>query len=162
LATNHANAEILMNVRVGPTLPFQGGAPMNAGEQKAARVRNRWVDAIYFEGGEVNIVEAKMEPDPGVFSQLVHYARKFRGDPTMERWRDWRINLIALVYHDDPSVAVEAPWYGVRWVVYQPDLEGFVPPQLRGGELEAKCAFLPNDWPARISWLTGRPLGGSP
>jgi hypothetical protein len=162
LATYHCNAEILMNVRVGPTLNIGQRFPTDELERQAARLRNRWVDAIYFEAGEVNIVEAKMEPDPGVFSQLVHYARKFRADPTMERWKGWPINLVALVYHDDPSVAAEAPWYGVRWVVYQPDLEGFVPPQLRGGELEATCAFLPQDWPARISWVTGKRWGVVP
>jgi hypothetical protein len=142
-----------MNERVGPTVvPGSPWVPApDAGN--LLRVRNRWADAIYFEGGEATIVEAGMEPDPGIFSQLIHYARKFRADPNFSQYADWPLRLIALVYNDDQSVAQEAPWYGIRWVVYQPDLRGFLPPQFKGSAIDNLNSLLPQDWPARLqSW----------
>jgi len=159
LALYHPRAEILMNVRVGPTLPLTGVHNPTPAEQQVSRVRNRWLDAIYIEDGVVNLVEAKIEPDPGIFSQLIHYARKFRADPTFKEFAQAPLTLTALVYHDDPSVAVEAPWYGVRWMVFQPNFEGFVPAMVRGGPLAVEGALLPQDWPARLSALTRTPWG---
>lgn len=153
LATFHPNADIMMNVRVGPTVT-PGSAyvpPPDPGD--LLRVRNRWADAIYIEAGAVNIVEAKIEPDPGIFSQLIHYARKFRADPAFVEYAAAPLRLIALVYNDDQSVAQEAPWYGVQWVVYQPNLNGFLPPQMLGSPLASIDSLLPQDWPARLqSW----------
>jgi hypothetical protein len=159
LATYHQNAEILMNVRVGPTAQMSGATPVGPIEVNASRLRNRWVDALFFENNQVSIVEAKMRPDPGIFSQLVHYARKFRIDPTFAQYVNTPLNLIALVYVDDPSVSIEAPWYGVQWVTYSPDLSGFAPPHMVGTEAALSGALLPQDWPARISMLTGKPIG---
>ncbi len=153
LAIYHPRAEILMNVRVGPTLPLVGIHNPTPAEQQLSRVRNRWVDAIYLEHGVVTIVEAKIEPDPGIFSQLVHYARKFRADPTFAEFKNSELRLVALVYNDDPSVAMEAPWYGVQWVLFQPTMDGLLPPQLRGGPLEGIGSLLPQDWPSRLSAL---------
>ncbi len=158
LATYHANAdEILMNVRVGPTvIPTIAGAP--AAVPSTARLVNRWADAIYLENGIASIVEAKMEPDPGIFSQLLHYGRKFKMDPTFAAWHHLPLELVALVYNNDLSVAREAPWYGVKWVVYQPVMNDFVPPQLKGTFADSIGSMLPQDWPARVNLLTGRKL----
>jgi hypothetical protein len=158
LATYHANAdEILMNVRVGPTvIPTIAGMP--AALPATARLINRWADAIFVENGAVTIVEAKLDPDPGIFSQLLHYARKFRMDPGFAQYASAPLNLVALVYNDDPSVSIEAPWYGVTWVVYQPTMNDFVPPQLKGTFADSVGSLLPQDWPARVNLLTGKKL----
>lgn len=153
LATYHPDADVAMNVRVGPTAPIAGVPAIGPIESHASRLRNRWVDAIYFENSTVNIVEAKMNPDPGIFSQLVHYARKFRLDPNYGQYANWSLNLIALVYSDDPSVAVEASWYGVTWIVYSPDLSGIAPAQTQGVEAAIEGGFLPEGWPSRLQML---------
>lgn len=153
LATYHPNADISMQVRVGPTIGSGGSEVGSEVGSDLLRVRNRWTDAIYIEGGALNLVEAKIDPDPGIFSQLIHYARKIRADPAFASFSAAPLNLIALVYNDDPSVAQEAPWYGVRWVVYQPNLAGFLPPTMKGSALESIESQLPHDWPARLrSW----------
>ena len=118
-----------------------------------ARVRNRWADAIFIENDLPYIVEASMQPDPGIFSQLIHYARKFRSDPYYLVYGSKPLGLIALVYSDDPSVSIEAPWYGIQWVVYQPNLQGFLPPQLLGSPLDNGNSELPWDWPTRLKAL---------
>jgi hypothetical protein len=153
LATVHPHADIMMNVRVGPTVAASSPWTPAPDVGNLLRVRNRWADAIYIESGEVTIVEAKIDPDPGIFSQLIHYARKFRADPSFTAYAAAPLRLIALVYNDDQSVAQEAPWYGVRWVVYQPNLAGFLPPQLKGSAIDSLNSPLPQDWPARLkSW----------
>ena len=161
LATFHPNAEILMNVRVGPTPPLVGITNPTPAEQRMARVRNRWADAIYFENGMVYIVEADLQPDPGIFSQLLHYCRKFRADPTFAAFKNDPIVPIALVYNDDPSVSIEAPWYGVQWIVFQPNLAGFLPPQLLGTPIDNPDYLLPQDWPTRLAGLLKGPFGGA-
>jgi len=158
LATFHPNAEIYMNVRVGPTPQWFGGSLVTPATARMARVWNRWIDAIVIDGMWVALIEAKMVPDPGIFSQLVHYARLFRMDPEFEKYKEAQLNLVALVYKDDPSVSFEAPYYGVQWIVYQPALDDFVPPQLRQGFAGSVAPELPQDWPSRISLLTGKPL----
>jgi hypothetical protein len=146
-----------MNVRVGPTVipTIAGGAAI---APSTARLVNRWADAIFIENGVVTIVEAKLDPDPGIFSQLLHYARKFRMDPSFASYAGLPLKLVALVYNTDPSVEIEAPWYGVTWVVYQPIMNDFVPPQLKGTHVDTVGSMLPQDWPARINLLTGKKL----
>lgn len=120
-----------------------------------ARVRNRWADAVFVESGTPAIVEAKLEPDPGIFSQLIHYARKFRADPEFQQFASVPLRLIAVVYHDDPSVAIEAPFYGVQWIVFTPQLDTFPAAAVRGNPLSTSDSPLPlqQDWPARLkSW----------
>lgn len=157
LATYHPLAEIWMNVRVGPTNSLVGVQNPTPAMLSMSRVRNRWADAIFLEDGIVTIVEAKMTPDPGIFSQLIHYARKFRVDPTFAQFAGNPLNLVALVYSDDASVSQEASWYGVQWVVYQPTLNGFLPPTVNPNLLASDQSLLPMDWPARLS----RILNGS-
>jgi len=153
LATYHPNADISMQTRVGPTVAPVVQSAFDDGTANLLRVRNRWADAIFIDAGALNLVEAKIDPDPGIFSQLIHYARKIRADPTFAEFSSAPLNLIAVVYNDDPSVAQEAPWYGVRWVVYQPTLQGFLPPAMKGSALESIESTLPHDWPARLrSW----------
>jgi hypothetical protein len=81
LAQYHSQTQIFMQVRVGPTLPIGGTYPLSQALVNLSRVRNRWADAICIENGALYLVEAKMKPTPGVFSTLIHYARKLRLDP---------------------------------------------------------------------------------
>jgi len=157
LATYHPDADVAMNVRVGPTGTIGGAAAVGPIDQAASRLRNRWVDAIYFENQTVTIVEAKMSPDPGIFSQLIHYARKFRLDPNYGQYANWPLNLVALVYSDDPSVSVEAAWYGVQWIVYSPNLDAIPPSVAHGVEAAIQGDFLPAGWPSRLTMLGIKP-----
>src|ERR1700720_262017 len=102
LAQYHSQAQIFMNQRVGPTLQLGNVYPMDEATEQISRRRNRWVDAIYIESGGLHLVEAQMEPDPGVFSQLIHYAHKLRMDPTWAAYASWPLNLEALIARDDP------------------------------------------------------------
>lgn len=160
LATFHPDAAISMQVRLGPNRGAGGLGGLDDAQTLMLRVRNRWADAIFVENGDVYLVEAKLDPDPGIFSQLVHYARKFRTDPNYAAYATTPLRLVALVYHDDPSVAIEAPWYGVQWVVYQPDLATLPPVANKLQTVVSGDSPLPSDWPARLSSWGIRALGG--
>lgn len=150
LAQNHSHAEhIWMQARVGPsgTIPNLKYTPEI---EAMARVRNRWADAVYIEDGAISLVEAKMKPDPGVFSILIHYARNLRRDPYFSQFNNLPLHLIALMAQDDPSLAEEAPWYGVQWVVYHPPWLG-----LEEGMASGRVAFGIPGAAARVSRSRG-------
>src|SRR5574340_178460 len=105
LATFHSGAEIWMQQRLGPIQVSSAVALPDRFDVNAARLRNRWADAVYLESGRIALVEAKLEPDPGIFSTLIHYARKLRADAFFSRFEALPLDLIALVMRDDPSVA---------------------------------------------------------
>ncbi len=149
--------ELWMNVRVGSTQVVPG-APATVAFENMARVRNRWADLIFLENGALNLVEAKMEPSPGIYSTLIHYARKIRSDPQFARFANAQLNLIALVARDDPSVAQEAPWYGIKWVVYQPQFALGNSAPVIGNSPTAAPPPLPWDFLARVSLFTGKSL----
>ena len=156
LAQTHPHFdELWMNVRVGPSQLFPGAANTQAFENMA-RVRNRWADAIFSENGALNLVEAKMEPSPGIFSTLVHYARKIRMDPQFARFAGWPLNLIAVVAREDASVSMEAPWYQVQWVVYQPSFLTQPQTATLGNLAGGPAPPLPQDFLARVSLFTGK------
>ena len=155
LALKHPNADIAMNVRLGPHIARTPGPSPGELPSTVSRVFHRYADAVYVEHGLPTIVEAKLEPDPGIFSQLIHYARRFRVDPNWAAYRSAPLGLVALVYSDDPSVSVEAPWYGVQWEVYQPDLQELVPPTIRLAMAPGANGTnqLPDNWASRLqSW----------
>ena len=142
-----------MNVRVGPTIATGLPYPLTQAQANLARVLNRWADTVFLENGTVNLVEAKMRPDPGIFSKLVHCARKLRLDPTWSAYASWPMNLIAVVAADDPSVAMEAPFYRVQWVVYQPSFLTSDQTQASGVGTPISPVPLPQDYPARLDLL---------
>ena len=121
----------------------------------AARLRNRWADAIYLENNRLTLVEAKLEPDPGIFSTLIHYARKLRADPYFAQYAALPLDLTALVMRDDPSVGEEAPFYGVNWLVWQPDWATLEQTSASGNRSLGPSSELPSDFPARVSLIKG-------
>lgn len=158
LATFHPHFdELWMNVRVGPS-QVMPGVTFTQAMENISRVRNRWADAVFSENGQLNLVEAKMEPSPGIFSTLVHYARKLRMDPQFARFANAPLNLIAVVARDDASVSMESPWYGVQWIVYQPSFLTEQQTATLGNLAGGPAPPLPQDFLTRVSLFTGKPL----
>lgn len=158
LVQYHPHATIYMQVRVGPTPAINGVLPTSAAMQALSRVANRWADSIFIENGTLNLVEAQMNPDPGVFSQLIHYARKLRLDSNWSSYSTWPLALIALNARDDPSVAIEAPYYGISWVLYQPSYLASAQTSPSGVPTPVTTPPLPPDWPARLDLLNLKPV----
>lgn len=153
LAQYHPHARIFMNKRIGPSLQLGNVYPMDAATAQISRLRNRWVDTVYIENGQLYLVEAEMEPDPGAFSQLIHYARLLRMDPEWASYAGVPLNLQVVVARDDPSVAAEASMYQIKWIVYQPSFLASDHTMPTGEGVPVTPVPLPTDWPARISLL---------
>ena len=158
LVQYHPHAQIYMQVRVGPTIAPLGAYPLSPAMANLARVSNRWADAIFIENGVIYLIEAKMEPSPGIFSTLIHYARKLRLDPNWSKYASAPLGLIALVARDDPSVAIEASWYGIQWIVYQPSFLTSAQIEPSGLGVPISNPPLPADYPARLDLLNLKPV----
>ena len=96
------------------------GVPANPEEAKFFQVMLRWADAIFIEDGFVNIVEAKLRPDLGVFGQLEGYKRLFPVTPEFDRYKDWPIKMILLSPFMDLGIAEIATEKGIIYDVYKP------------------------------------------
>jgi|HubBroStandDraft_1064217.scaffolds.fasta_scaffold435199_1 hypothetical protein len=159
-SVNYPNAEWWLNLRLGPTLPITSLGDLTPAMARLSRVRNRYVDALFYDGIALNLIEAKINPDPGIFSQLLHYARMLRIDPLWQQFSTIPLNLIALVYDNDESVQEEAPFYGVRWIVYQPNLAELPPAQLVGAPASGTPLALPPGFGHWVAALTLANIGG--
>jgi hypothetical protein len=153
LVAYHPHAEIHMNMRIGPTLPIGNVIPSTPALANLSRVRNRSTDTLYIENGIPTLVEASMESEPGIYSELIHYARLFRLDPNWTQFASVPVKLIALVARDDPQVALEAVFYNVAWVVYQPAFLTAKQSAPKNETANYSNLPLPQDWPARLDLL---------
>ena len=96
------------------------GVPANPAEAKFFQVALRWADAIFIEDGFVNIVEAKLRPDLGVFGQLEGYKELFPITPEFEAYKEWPIRMILLSPLMDLGIAQIATKKGIIYDVYKP------------------------------------------
>lgn len=80
----------------------------------------RWADAIYIEGGEVFIVEAKLRPDAGAIGQLLLYKDLF--GQTLEFMDYWplKVNMIFLCTRPDLNLAEQCSKHDIKYVIYDP------------------------------------------
>lgn len=84
-------------------------------------VVGKWVDAIFFEGGVVHLVEAKLRQQSGAISQLEIYLKTFGETPNfMEYWDKPRkgILLVPRIDHDVRLLAAEK---NIEYIVYHPE-----------------------------------------
>ncbi|MBD3262900.1 hypothetical protein GF374_00795 [Candidatus Woesearchaeota archaeon] len=80
----------------------------------------RWADAIFIEGGYVNIVEAKLRPPLGVTGQLEGYRDLFKVTPEFQSYWNWPIKLILLSSTLDLNIAEICKKKGIKYEVWKP------------------------------------------
>jgi hypothetical protein len=68
------------------------------------------------------------------------------------------LNLIAVFAADDPSVSIEASFYRIQWVLYQPSFLTADQTAAAGEAIAITNPPLPSDWPARIDLLNLKPV----
>lgn len=112
LLINHPSALTWKRVRLGP-MPAKGAGAFFG-------VVQRWVDAIFFEDDTVHIVEAKLQRDMGMISQLLDYREQFAVTPEFSQFRGKRVKLIALMPFNDRDIESMARKYDIEYVVFQP------------------------------------------
>ena len=91
------------------------------------RVFNRYADLIGITDQEIQVVEAKIFPDPGAISQVEHYVTLVHSTPLLRQWPGRIVQPVILSALGDPIMAQAAAARGIRWIVYTPDwVSGYV------------------------------------
>ena len=96
------------------------GIAGNPQEAKFFKVTLRWADAVFIDDGFVNIVEAKLNPGPGVIGQLEGYEELFPVTPEFSAYEKWPIKLIILSPKLDFLTAQLASKKGITYEVWKP------------------------------------------
>lgn len=107
-------------LRLGPTPLSANGAPLTPQVAAMLRVFNRYADLIGVTADEVQVVEAKIFPDPGAISQLEHYIELVHYTSLPRSHEGKPIQGVILVGLDDPWMGQRARARGFRWTVFSP------------------------------------------
>lgn len=107
-------------LRLGPTPQVTSGGYVAPNLARLLSVFNRYADLVGVGGGELRVVEAKMQFDPGAISQLQHYVDLVRGTPLLHTYSTSALTPIILVAIDDPIVHQRAEAQGIRVELYTP------------------------------------------
>ncbi|MDI6721338.1 MAG: hypothetical protein QMD85_03040 [Candidatus Aenigmarchaeota archaeon] len=88
-------------------------------EAYGAKVLLRWADAVYIDeaAGRINIIEAKLRPDPSAIGQLELYSQLIRETPEFSAYADYAVQLISLNAMEDLEVRRFAESKGIKFIV---------------------------------------------
>ena len=109
----HKTALQWRRIRLGP-IP-------NHEMARAYKVILRWADAIFIEDGVVNIVEAKLRPNPTAIGQLEYYKELFPATPEFEEFSEAPIQLWHLAAITDLGIAELCSKKNINFEVFMPD-----------------------------------------
>jgi hypothetical protein len=107
-------------LRLGPT-PLSAAAGAVTPEIEAMlRNFNRYADMIGITPTEIQVIEAKMQFDPGAISQVLHYVNLVHSTPILKNYPQAAVIPVILVAFDDPVLRQTAESQGIRVVLYTP------------------------------------------
>lgn len=107
-------------LRLGPTPQMTTGGYVAPQYEALLRVFNRYADLVGISRGEIAVVEAKMQFDPGAISQVQHYVDLVLATPLIRQYPSRVITPVILVAIDDPIVHQRANAAGIRVEVFTP------------------------------------------
>ena len=115
------DAPPIYELRLGPT-PLAGQAGVLTPQVEAMlRVFNRYADMVGIVPGQIQVIEAKMFPDPGAISQVELYANLIHYTPVLAQYPGRIVQPVILVALDDAVMHQMATARGIEWRVYTPD-----------------------------------------
>src|SRR5262249_46155948 len=110
----------IYELRLGPT-PLSPNVDVLTPQVEAMlRVFNRYADLVGITDQEIQVVEAKIFPDPGAISQVKHYETLIHSTPLLRQYPGRIVQPVILVALSDPIMAQAAAAQGIRWIVYTP------------------------------------------
>ena len=120
LARFYADYEHRSHVHVGST-PFrkEGRFYSDATARLLGEFR-RWADAVVIMPDRIVLIEVKIIPQPGVISQIKHYARLLPETPELAEHRDKPIEMRLVFAVDDPVVSDQARTEGILVTIFCP------------------------------------------
>ena len=107
-------------LRLGPTPQVTGGGYVAPNYARMLSVFNRYADLVGIARGEILVVEAKMQFDPGAISQVQHYVDLVLQTELVKQYAARVVSPVILVAIDDPIVHQRATAAGIRVELYTP------------------------------------------
>ena len=127
LAQNYPDCITMTRVRLGP-ITWSDGVPVEEpGEAAVLGLFRRWADAVIVDDKSITLLEAKIQPDPGVISQLEYYSTLLPKTPELSPYMGLkrRLELIYAVF--DAGIVDYARSRGIVCVHFRPPwLEKFL------------------------------------
>ena len=111
----HRSNPTWKRVRLGPV--------PNPAQAKVFSVLLRWADAVFLEGGEIVIVEAKIRPNFGAIGQLLGYKMLIKATPEFDNYAAWNVRLILLSKFPDLAVTELASKFNIEHEIWNPEGE---------------------------------------
>jgi hypothetical protein len=107
-------------LRLGPTPQVTGGGYVAPNFARMLSVFNRYADLVGISRGEIMVVEAKMQFDPGAISQVQHYVDLVMSTERLKMYPTRVVSPVILVAIDDPIVHQRATAAGIRVELFTP------------------------------------------
>jgi hypothetical protein len=107
-------------LRLGPTPQVTTGGYVSPAFARMLSVFNRYADLVGIARGEIQVVEAKMQFDPGAISQVQHYVDLVLQTELVKQYAARVVSPVILVAIDDPIVHQRATAAGIRVEVFTP------------------------------------------
>src|SRR5208282_1506529 len=120
IALFHPTATVLFEHRIGPVPQTAIGLRLSPAEIRQLSVRNSYADALLIEAGQLIVVEASVDPDPGKLSQVLYYARLIPQTADLAKYKALPIVPVWLCGLTNPVMAELANELKVQFVVYSP------------------------------------------
>jgi hypothetical protein len=110
----------IYELRLGPTPLWAQQGILTPQVEAMLRNFNRYADLVGVKAGTIEVVEAKMFPDPGAISQVELYVDLVHATPVLQQYPGRVIQPVILVALSDAVMAQKAAARGIKWVVYTP------------------------------------------
>lgn len=107
-------------LRLGPTPLTSATGVITAAQENMLRNFNRYADMIGITPHEIQVIEAKMQFDPGAISQVLHYVDLVHYTPILKEFSGRLVVPVILVAFDDPRLRQMAEAQAIRVIQYTP------------------------------------------
>jgi hypothetical protein len=108
------------HVWVGAELQTWNGVPLSLSQRRQALPFNDWADARVVAGGEIWIVEAKLENKPTAYGEVMWYAHQYPLSSEYQQFAPMPVIPVVLAAAEKPSVTGFFAQYGVRTITFAP------------------------------------------
>ena len=99
-------------LRLGPTPLTSAPGIITPAQENMLRNFNRYADMIGITAHEIQVIEAKMQFDPGAISQVLHYVDLVHYTPILKEFSGRMVVPVILVAFNDPGLHQRAAAQG--------------------------------------------------
>ena len=107
-------------MRLGSTPLSATAGALTPELERMLRVFNRYADGVGITPTEIQVVEAKMQFDPGAISQVEHYVDLIHHTPMLRAYAGRQVQAVIVVAFDDPVLHQKANSKGIRVIHFTP------------------------------------------